>query len=188
MHTFSKIFWATEGRVKSIPIYTPFNQLNLQTDSYWENVYQKWNQTLRHSYGIHEVSYNIFKFSIAKVKTLRGFCYIYYFIDIMLIHNCFTIPLIFIHQIYSMIGSTSPSFVAHEGVLQFLAVGSCVLNVASLLTFEVFKRYSNKRFYKGKDESWLRVLQYGLFLTLGIFGFIYPTFLIASIVGFSKNI
>lgn len=29
MHTFSKVFWKTEGRVKSIPIYTPFNQLNL---------------------------------------------------------------------------------------------------------------------------------------------------------------
>lgn len=54
MHTFSKLFWKTQGRVKSIPIYTPFNQLNLEKpDSYVENVKLKWRQVLRHSYGVH---------------------------------------------------------------------------------------------------------------------------------------
>ena len=61
MHTLSKLFWKTEGRARSIPIYTSFNQLNLeQADSYISNVVGKWQQALRHSYGIHEVSYNMY--------------------------------------------------------------------------------------------------------------------------------
>ena len=62
------------------------------------------------------------------------------------------------------------------------------MNMIAILTFEIFKRYSNKRYYKQENESWWRFWEYGVFLTAGLYLFIYPTFLIASVVGFSKNL
>ena len=136
MHTFSKVFWKTAGRVKCIPIFTPFNQLNLQQPgSYLSNVAGKWNQTLRHSYGIHEVSYNIFEFSASKRKTFRGLCYVYYFIDIMLIHNCFTTPLVLFYNLTNLLGSANPHFLREQLYMQLVIPSAVVVNMMCLATF-----------------------------------------------------
>lgn len=189
MHTLSKLIWRTDGRARSIPIYTSFNQLNLeQPDSNWSNIKGKWNQVLRHAYGIHEVSYNMYEFANCKKKTLRGWCFILYFIDIMLVSNCIGIPMILTFQVFTLFGSTNPYFLAHSATLDFLLKVCLVLNALVLLTYDVFKRYTNKRYYKKENESYWRFFEIFVFLTIGIHFFIYPTFLIASVVGFYKNI
>jgi hypothetical protein len=38
-HTTQKAFWKTKGELVSIPIYVPFNQVNVQTgNGYWSDV------------------------------------------------------------------------------------------------------------------------------------------------------
>jgi hypothetical protein len=38
-HTTQKAFWKTGGELITVPIYTPFNQLNIQTgQSYWADI------------------------------------------------------------------------------------------------------------------------------------------------------
>lgn len=150
MHTFAKIYWKTEGRAKSIPIYTPFNQLNLeQPDSYLENVKGKWKQTLRHSYGIHEVSYNVFQFSQSKGNYWKNLSLIYYFIDIMLIHNCFTTPILICYNLHNIFGSQNPIFLSSTSHVPLLNIVALIINFLCLATFEIYKRNSNKKYYKG---------------------------------------
>jgi hypothetical protein len=53
-------------------IYTPFNQLNIQSGgNYYNNLKQKFWQAVRHAQGLFESSYCINKFSQQKVKTFR---------------------------------------------------------------------------------------------------------------------
>jgi hypothetical protein len=38
-HTLQKAYWKTGGQIKAVPIYTPFNQINISTgNKYFENV------------------------------------------------------------------------------------------------------------------------------------------------------
>ena len=45
MHTTLKAYWKTSGNIKTIPIYVPFNQVNILTgNGYWEDVKAKFWQ------------------------------------------------------------------------------------------------------------------------------------------------
>lgn len=60
LHTFMKTVWKTEGKVRGIPIYVPFNQLNLSTGgTVWQDLKARFWQAERHARGVADVAYMI---------------------------------------------------------------------------------------------------------------------------------
>jgi hypothetical protein len=57
-HTLQKSFWKTNAEVKTVPIYTPFNQVNISTgDKYIENVLARFWQAERHAQGVADIAW-----------------------------------------------------------------------------------------------------------------------------------
>lgn len=55
-----KAIFKTEGQVETVPIYTPFNQLNIQTgNGAIKDIKAKFWQVERHARGVADVSYSI---------------------------------------------------------------------------------------------------------------------------------
>lgn len=58
VHTYQKLFWKIKGPINTIPIYTPFNQLSVETGKgYIDDLKAKFWQIERHGKGINEISY-----------------------------------------------------------------------------------------------------------------------------------
>ena len=54
IHTYQKIFWKVNGPVYTVPIYTPFNQLSVETGKgYLQDIKAKFWQIERHGKGIN---------------------------------------------------------------------------------------------------------------------------------------
>lgn len=59
-HTTQKAIWKTKGEAKAIPIYAPFNQLNLATGSgYCADLEARFWQAERHARGLGDIAYTI---------------------------------------------------------------------------------------------------------------------------------
>ena len=57
-HTTQKAYWKT-GDIKTVPIYIPFNQVNISTGrGYWEDMKARFWQAERHARGVADVAYN----------------------------------------------------------------------------------------------------------------------------------
>ena len=57
-HTTQKAYWKTEGDIETIPIYAPFNQVNLSTGNGWvEDVLARFWQAERHAQGIADLAW-----------------------------------------------------------------------------------------------------------------------------------
>ena len=60
MHTTHKAYWKTDGNIKTVPIYAPFNQANLSTGKgHWQDIKAKFWQTQRHGLGVADVAYGL---------------------------------------------------------------------------------------------------------------------------------
>ena len=67
-----KLEWKTQGRVIGVPIYTPFNQVNLSTGKgYCKDFNAKFWQAERHGAGVLEVAYS-FNMMEKKAWSWRG--------------------------------------------------------------------------------------------------------------------
>jgi hypothetical protein len=99
IHNFSKIYWHRKGDAYSVPIYTPFNGLNLDCgDNYVENCKGKFWQAVRHGNAIFECSYNIYEFARQKTKTLKSYLFLWYYLDMVLYNTTFS-TFIFTYQV-----------------------------------------------------------------------------------------
>ncbi len=59
-HTTQKAFWKTGGEMQAIPIYVPFNQVNIKTDDgYWADAKARFWQGERHAEGVADFAYNL---------------------------------------------------------------------------------------------------------------------------------
>lgn len=59
-HMTEKAFWKTQGRIITVPIMAPFNQISIQTGKgYWEDIKARFWQAERHARGVSDVPYNI---------------------------------------------------------------------------------------------------------------------------------
>jgi hypothetical protein len=81
MHTQLKAIYARNGDLYTQIIYTPFNQLNIQSGSYIDNLKHKFWQGVRHAQGLFESSYCVNKFSQQKVKTFRMWMVTFFVMD-----------------------------------------------------------------------------------------------------------
>ena len=58
MHMCLKSVFKSHGEVRTVPIYTPFNQLNIQTgNGYISDVKSKFWQVERHTRGVADIGY-----------------------------------------------------------------------------------------------------------------------------------
>ena len=57
-HTTIKAYWKTQGDMKTCPIYTPFNQVNIATgNGYWEDCKARFWQAERHAKGVADAAW-----------------------------------------------------------------------------------------------------------------------------------
>ena len=57
-HTTIKAFWKTKGAVKTVSVFTPFNQLNISTGrGYWADCSARFWQAERHGRGCADAAY-----------------------------------------------------------------------------------------------------------------------------------
>lgn len=88
-HTTQKAFWKTGGDAFNVPIYVPFNQVNVQTgEGYVSDVMARFWQAERHAQGCADVAYNLKMVGKTKVRSFKAFLVIYY------IAECFCLPAI----------------------------------------------------------------------------------------------
>lgn len=189
-HNFSKMFWANNGDVYGVPIYTPFIQSNIQSgDNYLDNMRAKFTQATRHAMGVFEVSYNLSKFVDCKHKTAKKWAYMTFIFEGFLFHTAFS-------SFALLYESTRPFWVSENAAPlirqqmmenQFYLRVLTILNVVMILIFDAYKRYSFKRFYGGVNESLWRILEYPVFMIFGIATLLIPTQVIAAFKGVSKS-
>lgn len=85
-HTTQKAFWKTGGEIKSVPIYTAFNQVNVSTGiSYWADIEARFWQAERHAQGVSDVAYSINQMIKTKLCGIRAWTLVYY------IFECFAV-------------------------------------------------------------------------------------------------
>ena len=78
-HTTQKAFWKTRGEMMNVPIYVPFNQVNVQTGKgYLADVEARFWQAERHAQGCADVAYNINMLLRTKFCSLKSFLMVYY--------------------------------------------------------------------------------------------------------------
>jgi len=59
-HTTIKAFWKTNGKITTVPIFTPFNQLSIHTGKgFWTDVRKRFWQAERHGRGCADAAYNL---------------------------------------------------------------------------------------------------------------------------------
>jgi hypothetical protein len=59
-HTTIKAFWKTRGKVTTVPIFTPFDQLSIHTGKgFWTDVSKRFWQAERHGRGCADAAYNL---------------------------------------------------------------------------------------------------------------------------------
>jgi len=57
-HTTQKAYWKTGGNITTLPIYVPFNQVNIATgNGYFEDVLARFWQAERHAQGVSDLAW-----------------------------------------------------------------------------------------------------------------------------------
>lgn len=148
-HTMEKAFWKTHGELITVPIYVAFNQVNLQSGSYFGDIQARFWQAERHAQGVADVAYSLNQFIKTRICSFRALVVTYY------IFECFavtaTLPWVAISSIYQhniLYHFTKPSPELYQDV-----VLSVMINTVSVLTmlcwifYEYVKRKHNTVLY-----------------------------------------
>ena len=149
-HTNQKAFWKTNGKSFNVPIYVPFNQVNVQTGKgYIQDVEARFWQAERHAQGCADVAYNINMLLKTQIWTPKALLIIYY------IAECFMIPAIMPWIAFSTFLQNNIFFYfweKPEGIIPVTYM-LIVMNLTTVLSlffwgfYEIFKRFTNKKLY-----------------------------------------
>lgn len=58
-HTYIKIYFATQGRLRITPIFLPFLATAVSGNTLWDSIKNRYRQSLRHAWGTKEISYTV---------------------------------------------------------------------------------------------------------------------------------
>lgn len=177
-HTTQKAFWKSKGKMTTVPIYVPFNQVNLATgNGYMADCKARFWQAERHAQGVADMAYNINMLLKTKFR-LRNLAMFYLALEMIVVPG--VLPWVFISLIVQqqIVFRINPS---EDNLFDttFMFVMFTILNVfsaVSYILFEGFKRRSNSTIYKKKNESILRLLEYPLLFTVNLFVISIPAF------------
>lgn len=81
-HMMLKLFWKTNGKMETVPMYVPFNQTNVQTgQGMIQDMKAKIKQITRHALGVADVAYNLKQLYQRRVFSLRSIGIVCYMVD-----------------------------------------------------------------------------------------------------------
>lgn len=142
-----KAYFKTNGEVKGVPIYTPFNQLNIQTgNGYVEDVKAKFWQLERHGRALLDMGYcwlMFFRYSF-NVRSL---------LVIFVVMENFLMPIVIPYAVFSIIiQDRLLHWEAPEGILSpinfFILFNlTNLFGVIMCLLYDYYKRKSSKILY-----------------------------------------
>lgn len=148
-HTTQKAYWKTGGEIITVPIYAPFNQVNIATgNGYIEDVKARFWQAERHAQGCADVAYE-FKMLFNSKFRLMNIAIWYQILE------TFALPAIVPWIFLSLMLQTN---ILYRGVDEppelldpvFISILFNILSVGSTigyLFYEIIKRRSNKILY-----------------------------------------
>jgi hypothetical protein len=180
-HTILKATWKTNGRARSYPIFTPFNQANLATGKgYCNDMKAKFWQAERHGTGVIDAAYG-FNMMANNPFSWRSFMSAIITLDLYLAPA--TLPWAMIALSYQGLILARYERLSPE-VISFFYV-SIFLNWIGVATFFTYlfyfliKRRASKLLY-GREESWWRVVELMVMLPINTFFVNIPCLVIAS--------
>lgn len=167
----------------SVPIYTPFNQVNIATGKgYFKDVEAKFWQTQRHGRAVTDVSYALSMLFKNPLKW-RSFVSMSMILQMYFVPAAFpwaTISLAYQSLIIFQLYKPSPELVA------FFPYIYLILNFTSTTTLIVYffyylmKRKAAVVLFNKKPQSFLRFLQFPIIYPLIAFFIDLPSFVIAA--------
>jgi hypothetical protein len=187
MHTQLKAIYARNGDLYTQIIYTPFNQLNIQSGSYIDNLKHKFWQGVRHAQGLFESSYCVNKFSQQKVKTFRMWMVTFFVMDTVYYNSLVTPIFAILVNLQMNFMTVTPARRAHY---EFLHGGIfnliLVTNVIVILLHNNFRNYAIKRYYGKESGPYWRVVEYLAFPLMGLWVLMTPSIIYSTFKGIIK--
>lgn len=180
-HTTQKAYWKTHGEIITVPIYVPFNQLNIQTDrGYFGDIYARFWQSERHAQGVSDVAYEL-KMLFSQKFRLKNFLVVYLIIEVFALTAL--MPWIFISMFLQsklLFFDYYPEDLIPEYIVNIFYQIMWVGGSLGYFIYEILKRYANLTLYKQKNESILRILEYIVFIPINLFAINMTTFTISA--------
>ena len=192
-HTTIKAFWKTHGQVSTVSVFTPFNQLNIQSgQGYWSDVGKRFWQAERHGRGCADAAY-----CLKKVKEVglcwRTFLIVYQVLEIT------TLPAVVpwcmisstLANLYRSLGGTGlpPPPLDFSWLYQI-----CTLSfVLSYFCYSYVSNWASQLYYGIDTGNWLhkvvRAVEYIAFFPVNLFAITIPSATIAAFrVTFGNNV
>ena len=147
-HTTQKAFWKTKGEIRTVPIYAPFNQVNIATGKgYVQDVLARFWQAERHAQGVADVAYNFKMILNQKFKPMN-------FVLFYQIFETFSLPALLPWVLVSMIvqskivGDDRVNELYPPLLMSIVFNGMSIGSTIGYFLHEVLKRRSNTYIYK----------------------------------------
>ena len=184
MHTFLKATLKTNGQLRTHPIFTPFNQLNVETDKgYLEGIMARFWQAERHARGCADFAYML-NFIFRKDRPPMTFRTMNMIAGLM---EVFVLPSVlpwcavgfWVLQIAESLGfhETTPS-VPDAWLVNLMNVGTSMCGYAWIIYF-FYSRWASRLFYNINVPIW-RIVEMPILLIFNMIFISTPTFVIAA--------
>lgn len=186
-HTTLKAYFQTDGDHYGEQIYVPFNQLNVQSgERYFENLYHKFWQAVRHAQGLAEGCYTLQKYTELKSKSMRS-----HIIVLFLLNSFYFMPIIVSGFSISNVIQVAFGRVTEKIHYDFIYSGIqeyiLLCNLACMILHHLFSMYTAKRYFNKTDIPFWRFIEYYSFIIGGLHGILIPSMAISIIKGMLKS-
>lgn len=181
-----KTHFKTNGEVKGVAIYTPFNQLNIQTgNGYFEDVKAKFWQLERHGRALIDMGYCLLMFK--KSFSLKSLLLIF------VVFENFLMPIIIPYAVFSIvIQDRLLEWEAPEGILapiNFFTLFNITnfFGTVMVLLYEYQKRKSSKILYGIESPSIFRIIEAPIFVAINAVVIMTIAYVVSSFSSLKKN-
>lgn len=152
--TYEKIYLDNHGEIYSRVILVPFNQLNIDTGNGWiQNFRAKWTQNVRHGAGLNEFNYVSYRGLTSKTIHWKDLKIVLTLFQLMFLQVAVYMPLLSYTTFEPFFTSTYNERKDHFETIKNIKIALLVLSLIHCISFELYKRYCNKRFFGGKNGS-----------------------------------
>lgn len=182
-HTTAKAYFRLNGDYYGETIFTPFNQLNLQSGNrYFDNCRHKFWQSARHAQGLYEFNYTVHKFLLQKVKTFKTWMVLFLSVD-SYYFSAIIMPFIGLTAYIQIMTTSFPP--SRKDHFEFMHSGIDVIitlaNILNIVLHHSFVRYAAARYYGRKNIPFWRVIEYYAFMLFGLWVMMVPSIIVSII-------
>lgn len=182
-----KAHFKTNGEVKLIPIFSPFNQLCIQTgEGYKADMKAKFWQIERHARVVSDIGYCILMFFRTKFsfKSLFLVLNVIEMILLPIIMPWILISLIFFDEILQV---DAPTGFLNPKYCIFMWNAASLLMLIGCLLFEYYKRSCSKALYGIENPHILRIFEAPILSMVNILTYMTPAYILGSFGNLKKN-